>query len=214
MSMEDASIEVVNKALRRPHSPPTHEWCLANSPKAQCVAKEQGWDLAWVWAQMGEKSAIRVAGPRSEGGESSASAVVVVPRAICNKRKAGPQAGKAGSRAFLPRSARPLPVVGVSQSRPEEPQAEATGLGSDKAELWRERDGDLARIQAQAEKLARMRRKRDKAVLERDQLLREHVDQPGQWGTLEGEVGGLLTRLVRAAGLEGMAGVTVPSAAE
>ncbi|KAG6895214.1 hypothetical protein C0992_002545 [Termitomyces sp. T32_za158] len=30
--MEDASTEVVNKALRRPWGPPTHEWCLANSP--------------------------------------------------------------------------------------------------------------------------------------------------------------------------------------
>ncbi|KAG6871028.1 hypothetical protein C0992_011849, partial [Termitomyces sp. T32_za158] len=182
---------------------------------------------------MGEKSAIRVAGPRPEGGESSASAVAGAPRAIRNKRTAAPvpgpvkrvrrlaspvrsvaEAGPSGARVFSPRSARPLPAVGVSQSRPEESRMEARGPGSDKAESLREPDGDLARIRAQAEELARTRRERDEAVLERDRLLRERVGRPGQREDLEGEVGGLLTRLVRAAGLEGMAGVAVPSAAE
>ncbi|KAG6882398.1 hypothetical protein C0992_011794, partial [Termitomyces sp. T32_za158] len=32
VSTEDASIEAVNQALRRSRGPPTHEWCLANSP--------------------------------------------------------------------------------------------------------------------------------------------------------------------------------------
>ncbi|KAG6894050.1 hypothetical protein C0992_007682 [Termitomyces sp. T32_za158] len=124
------------------------------------------------------------------------------------------EAGSSGSHVFLPRSGRPLLSVGVPQSHPEESQAVAVGPGSEEAELRRERDRGLVQIQAQAEELTRARHEQDEAVLVRDQLLRERVGHPGQHEALEGEVGGLLTRLVRAVGLEGMAGVTVPSAAE
>ncbi|KAG6894755.1 hypothetical protein C0992_004815 [Termitomyces sp. T32_za158] len=92
--------------------------------------------------------------------------------------------------------------------------AVVAGLGSEEAELRRERDRGLVQIRAQAEELTRARRERDEAVLVRDQLLRKRVRHPGQRKALEGEVGGLLTWLVWAAGLEGMAGVTVPSAVE
>ncbi|KAG6874753.1 hypothetical protein C0992_006686 [Termitomyces sp. T32_za158] len=197
--------------------------------KARCVAREQGWDLAWVWAQMGKKLVIRVAGPQSKDGEL-ALAVAVVP---CGKRKAAPvpgpvkrvrcpaspgrpvaEAGSSGSRVFLPWSGHPLSSVGVPQSRPGESQVVAAGPGLEEAELQWERGRGLVQIQAQAEELTRVRRERDEAVLARDQLLRERVGHPGQREALEGEVGGLLMRLVRAAGLEGMAGVAVPSAAE
>ncbi|KAG6874944.1 hypothetical protein C0992_005887, partial [Termitomyces sp. T32_za158] len=165
----------------------------------------------------------------SEGGES-ASAVAVVP---CGKRKVAPvpglvkqvrrpaspgrpvaKAGSSGLRVFSPWSGRPLSLVGVPQSRPGESQAVVAGPGLEEAELRWERDRGLMQIQAQAEELTRARRERDEAVLARDQLLRERVGHPGQRKALEGEVGGLLTRLVQAAGLEGMARVAVPLVAE
>ncbi|KAG6872483.1 hypothetical protein C0992_009562, partial [Termitomyces sp. T32_za158] len=124
------------------------------------------------------------------------------------------EAGFSGSRVFSPRSGHPLSLVGVPQSRPGESQAVTAGPGLEEVGLQRERDRDLVQIQAPAEELARARRERDKAVLARDQLLRERVGHPEQREALEGEVGGLLTQLVRAAGLEGLAGVAVPSAAE
>ncbi|KAG6882321.1 hypothetical protein C0992_012099 [Termitomyces sp. T32_za158] len=207
-----------------------HERCLTSRLwKARCVAREQGWDLAWVWAQMGEKSMIRVAGPWSKGGELASRAAVEphskrkaapVPRPAKRvRRPASPgrsvaEAGSSGSRVFSPQSGHPLSSVGVPQSHPGESQAVAAGPGLEEAELRRERDRGLMRIQAQAEELARARCERDKAVLACDQLLCKRVGHPGQREALEGEVGGLLTRLVRAAGLEGLAGVAVPSAAE
>ncbi|KAG6874905.1 hypothetical protein C0992_006023, partial [Termitomyces sp. T32_za158] len=175
VSMADTSPEAVNKALWRPRGPLTHEWCLANSPlwKAQCVAREQGWDLAWVWAQMGKKSTIRVAGPRSEGGKSSALAVAVVPHAVHGKRKAAPgpgpvrqaccrvspvrlvvKAGSSRSHVFLPRSGRLLPPAGGSQVWPRESQVAVMRLSLENAELRREQNGNLAQIRAQAEELA------------------------------------------------------------
>ncbi|KAG6894732.1 hypothetical protein C0992_004919 [Termitomyces sp. T32_za158] len=250
VSMEDASTEAVTRALRRPWGPPTlltfpsapivlvatrsacsrsRLWGFGEIPQSRCVVREQGWDLAWMWAQMGKKSVIRVAGPRSEGGES-ASVVAVVPRSKCKaapvsgpvKRVRCPaspvrpaaKAGSLGSRVFSPRSGRPLLLVGASRSRPGESQAVAAGPGSEEAELRRERDRGLVQIRVQVEELTRVRRERDEAVLVHDQLLRERVRHLGQRKALEGEVGGLLTRLVRAVGLEGMAGVAVPSAVE
>ncbi|KAG6876038.1 hypothetical protein C0992_001231 [Termitomyces sp. T32_za158] len=177
--------------------------------------------------------AIRVVGPQSKGGKSSALGVVVVPHAVHDKRKAalGPRpvgqahcrvspvrpvakAGPSGSHVFLPRSGSLLPPARGLQVQPGELQAAVTWLSSENAELQQEQDGNIVQIQVQAEELARARRERNKAVRVHDQLLRKRAGCPEQRKTLEGKVGSLLTRLAQEAGLEGMARVTVPLAAE
>ncbi|KAG6871184.1 hypothetical protein C0992_011548, partial [Termitomyces sp. T32_za158] len=184
VSMEDASTEVVTKALRRSWGPPTHEWCLANSPCSHCA--------------------------RCNAPCVFPEPVVGVQRdtSMCEACRSNHK------RCSTSRLWKARCVVREQGWGPGESQAVAAGPGLEEAELRRERDRGLVQIQAQAEELARARRERDKAVLARDQLLRERGGHPGQREALEGEVGDLLTRLVRAAGLEGLAGVAVPSAAE
>ncbi|KAG6877533.1 hypothetical protein C0992_009759 [Termitomyces sp. T32_za158] len=56
-----------------------HKRCLTSRLwKARCVAREQGWDLAWVWAQMGKKTEVHMGEPQQAGPGGSPSALVVL----------------------------------------------------------------------------------------------------------------------------------------
>ncbi|KAG6886999.1 hypothetical protein C0992_001264 [Termitomyces sp. T32_za158] len=193
--------------------------------KAWCVAKEQGWDLAWVWAQMGKNTAIHVAGPRSKSGEPSGSTIVVVPHVGRGKRKAVPApgptkrvrrraslvAGPSGLRIFLPRSGCPLLLAVALQVCLEESQTVVARLHLENKDLQRERNRGCVQAQAQEEELHQARRKQDDAVCAWDLSLCKCG------GLLEGRevgVGGLVTQLAQVMGLERVAGITVPLAAE
>ncbi|KAG6895021.1 hypothetical protein C0992_003485 [Termitomyces sp. T32_za158] len=127
VAMEDASPDTVDRALRQPRGPPTREWHQANSPlwKARCVAREQGWDLTWVWAQMGEKTKVHLGEPPQAGPRVLPSAPVV---------PVGPR---------------------VNNARFEEVQAEGARWRLEAEELRRERTRGYALAQEQEEELGR-----------------------------------------------------------
>ncbi|KAG6882884.1 hypothetical protein C0992_010390 [Termitomyces sp. T32_za158] len=128
-----------------------HERCSTSRLwKAQCVAREQGWDLAWVWAQMGEKTEVRMGEPQQAGpgGSPSAPVVLVGSHANKGKRKAAPslgpvrrvrrraspvhpvaEAGPSGPPVLSPVSGHPIPALEAMRTRLEEAQAEAARSG-------------------------------------------------------------------------------------
>ncbi|KAG6875381.1 hypothetical protein C0992_004053 [Termitomyces sp. T32_za158] len=203
--------------------------------KARCVAREQGWDLAWVWAQMGEKTEVRMGEPLQAGPGVSPSAPVVPvgPRVDTGKRKAAPssgpvrqicrwaspacsiaEAGPLGSHVFSPVSGHPLPVIGVPQARFEEVQVEAAQWRLEAEELRREQARGYALAQEREEELGRVRRKQDKAGRMQDLLLRERDESWERCGVQDDEVERLQVQLARAAGLGEAVGPVVITAAE
>ncbi|KAG6883261.1 hypothetical protein C0992_009267, partial [Termitomyces sp. T32_za158] len=234
VAMGDAPPDAVDRALRRPRGPPTREWCQANSP-ARCVAREQGWDLAWVWAQMGEKTEVRMGEPQQAGpgGSPSAPVVLVGPHADKGKRKAAPssgpvrrvrrraspvrpvaEAGPSGPHVLLPVSGHPIPALEAMRTWLEEAQAEAARWRLEAEELRRERVRGYALAQEREEELGRVMRERDEAGRARDLLLRERDEFRERRGVQDDEVERLRVQLARAAGLGEGVGPAVITAAE
>ncbi|KAG6888318.1 hypothetical protein C0992_008852 [Termitomyces sp. T32_za158] len=203
--------------------------------KARCVAREQGWDLAWVWAQMGEKTEIRMGEPQLAGQEGSLSALVVSvgPRVNKGKCKTAPalgpirqvcrrassmcpvaKAGPSGSHVFLPVLGHLLPLLGVPQVWLEEAQAEAVQWRLEAEELRREQVQGYALAQEQEEELGRVRRKQDKAVRTCDLLLRERDKFWERRRAQDDKVERLRIQLAQAAGLGEAVGPAVIIAAE
>ncbi|KAG6885618.1 hypothetical protein C0992_005006 [Termitomyces sp. T32_za158] len=260
MAMEDAPPDAVDRALRRPRGPPTREWCQANSPgsrhdvsmceacrskhkrcltsrlwKARCVAREQGWDLAWVWAQMGEKTEVRLGEPPQAGPGVSLSAPVVSmgPHVDKGKRKVAPlsgpirqihrrasparsiaEAGPSGSHVFSPLSGHPLPAIGVPQARFEKVQVEAARWRLEAEELRWERAWGYALVQEREEELGWVRHERDEVGCAHNLLLRERDESWKRRGVQGDEVERLQVQLACVVGLGEAAGPVVITAAE
>ncbi|KAG6893883.1 hypothetical protein C0992_008302 [Termitomyces sp. T32_za158] len=187
-----------------------HKRCLTlRLWKAQCVAREQGWDLAWVWAQMGEKTEMRIGEPQQAGpgGSPSAPVVLVGPRVNKSKRKVAPlsgpirrvrrcaspvcsiaEAGSSGSHVFSPVSGHPVLALRVMQAWLEEVQAEVARWRLEAEELRRERVRGYALAQEREEELGRVMRERDKAGRARNLLLCERDEFQERRGVQDDEV--------------------------
>ncbi|KAG6897227.1 hypothetical protein C0992_003331, partial [Termitomyces sp. T32_za158] len=126
---------------------------------------EQGWDLAWVWAQIGEKTEIRMGEPQPAGqaGQTSASVASTGPRIDKDKHKAVPASGPVRQGCMFCQGIL-LPSIGVLQVWFEEAQAEAARWRLEVEELRQERVRGYALAQEWEEELGRTRRKWDKAV--------------------------------------------------
>ncbi|KAG6882971.1 hypothetical protein C0992_010153, partial [Termitomyces sp. T32_za158] len=219
------------EACRSKHKRCSTSWLW----EARCVAREQGWDLAWVWVQMGEKTEVRMGEPQQAGpgGSPLAPVVLVGPRVDKGKRKAAPlsgpirwvrrraspvrlvaEAGPSGSHVFSPVSGHPVPALGAMQARLEEVQAEAAWWRLEAEELRRERVRGYTLAQEQEEELGRVTRERDEAGRACDLLLHERDEFQERRGIQDDEVERLRVQLARAAGLGEGVGPTVITAAE
>ncbi|KAG6893014.1 hypothetical protein C0992_011567, partial [Termitomyces sp. T32_za158] len=213
-----------------------HERCLTSWLwKAQCVAREQGWDLTWVWAQMGEKTEVRMGEPpqAGPGGLPLVPVVLVDSRVDKGKGKAAPslgpvrrvchcaspmrpiaEAGPSGLHVFSPVSGHPVPTLRVMQARLEEVQAEAARWRLEAEELRRERVWGYALAQEREEELGRVIRERDEAGRARNLLLHERDEFRERRGVQDDKVERLPVQLARAAGLGEAVGPAVITAAE
>ncbi|KAG6875492.1 hypothetical protein C0992_003627 [Termitomyces sp. T32_za158] len=187
------------------------------------------------WAQMGEKTKIRMGEPQLAGQEGPSSAPVASagPHVDKGKRKVAPvsglvrqvcgcvspihsvvKAGPSGSHVFLPVLGHPRPLIRVSQVRLEEAQAEVVLWRLETEELWRERARGYVLAQEREEELGQVRHEQDKVVHACDSLLHEW-DEFREWCEHQGdEVDQLRVQLAQAAGLGEAAGPVVITAAE
>ncbi|KAG6881350.1 hypothetical protein C0992_001275, partial [Termitomyces sp. T32_za158] len=145
-----------------------HERCSTSRLwKARCVAREQGWDLAWVWAQMGEKTEVRMGEPQKCKAAPSSGPVRRVRRCASPVHPVA-EAGPLGPPVLSPVSGHPIPALEAMRTRLEEAQAEAARWRREAEELRRERVRGYALAQEREEELGRVMRERDEAGRARD----------------------------------------------